>query len=68
VSPIDTGQLDVEDRDVRAMLERGGDDLVAGRGRGHHVKVVLESQHGDECVAQDAHVPVDQHADHLFLP
>ncbi|GAA3659584.1 hypothetical protein GCM10023079_55220 [Streptomyces chitinivorans] len=63
---VDPRHVDVEDRDVRAVLARQGEHSVAVVGLGHHFDVRFEFEQRDQGAAEYQHVLGEQNPDHCF--
>ena len=63
-SPVDPRHLDVEQGNVRAILQRRCDDLVPAGDLGHHLKVGLEPEQTRQRAPDHPLVLGDQDADH----
>jgi hypothetical protein len=61
---VDSGEVDVQDRDVGQHPQGRRDDLVTPLQLGDDLHVGLEGQQRDQRTADQVHVLGDQHADH----
>ena len=61
---VGAGQADVQERDVRPVLQRGGHDLIADGQRRGHLDIVLQPEQRDERIPYLAGVLGHQHPDH----